>query len=207
MSKIVRFGIIGCGVISRWHADAIESIPNAELIGATDLNKDALKAFTDDYGIKPFYTLEDMLSSGEIDAVSICTPSGLHASQAVQAANAGVHVIVEKPMAITSEQVDAVLEACETNHVKLAVISQLRFSESIKKVKAAIAEDKLGKIVLGDLYMKYHRSPEYYARGGWRGTWEMDGGGALMNQGIHGVDLLQYIMGRKVSIRSGTNPL
>lgn len=200
MPKIIGFGIVGCGVISRWHADAIESIQGAKLIGATDPNEEALKKFTGDYNIRGYSTLEEMLACDEIDAVSICTPSGLHAPQAIQAANAGVNVIVEKPMAITREEIDAVIEACERNDVKLAVVSQLRFSDSVQKVKKAIENQELGNIVLCDLYMKYYRSPDYYATSNWRGTWKMDGGGALMNQGIHGVDILQYIMGPVKSV-------
>lgn len=200
MPKIIGFGIVGCGVISRWHADAIESIQGAKLIGATDPNEEALKKFTGDYNIRGYSTLEEMLACDEIDAVSICTPSGLHAPQAIQAANAGVNVIVEKPMAITREEIDAVIEACEKNDVKLAVVSQLRFSDSVQKVKKAIENQELGNIVLCDLYMKYYRSPDYYATSNWRGTWKMDGGGALMNQGIHGVDILQYIMGPVKSV-------
>lgn len=200
MPKTIGFGIVGCGVISRWHADAIGCIEGAKLVGATDLNVDSLKKFTGDYNIKGYSTLEDMLNCDEIDAISICTPSGLHAPQAIQAANAGVNVIVEKPMAITREEVDAVIEACENNNIKFSVISQLRFSDAVSKVKRAIDNQELGKIVLCDLYMKYNRSPEYYATSNWRGTWEMDGGGALMNQGIHGIDILQYIMGPVKSI-------
>ncbi|NMA94483.1 MAG: Gfo/Idh/MocA family oxidoreductase, partial [Clostridiales bacterium] len=200
MSRPVRFGIVGCGVISRWHADSIESIDNAKLIGATDPNTDALHSFIQDYGIKGFATLEEMLKSDEVNAISICTPSGLHAPQAILAANYGVNVIVEKPMAITLREIDEIIRACEKSGIKFSVISQLRFSETVQRVRQAVKEKEIGDVMLCDLYMKYYRSPDYYASSSWRGTWDMDGGGALMNQGIHGIDVLQYIMGPVKSI-------
>lgn len=196
----IRFGIIGCGTISGWHANAINSLDGAELAGVYDYNGSAAESFAGKYGTKVFDTLEQLILSDDIDAVCICTPSGLHARQAVMAAKAGKHVIVEKPMALNPEEADKVIEAVEAGGVKLAVISQLRFSPAVKKLKEAVDSGLLGKIVMGDIYMKFHRSQEYYDKGGWRGKWAMDGGGALMNQGIHGVDLLQYIMGPVESV-------
>jgi UDP-N-acetyl-2-amino-2-deoxyglucuronate dehydrogenase len=138
---------------------------------------------------------EALLSREDIEIVSICTPSGFHAIDAIKAAKAGKHVIVEKPMAITHEQINDILKACAENNVKMQVISQMRFKENVLKTKQAIESGKLGKLVLGDVSMKYFRSQEYYDTGGWRGTWKLDGGGALMNQGIHGIDTLQFLMG------------
>jgi len=198
--KKYGFGIIGCGAIARHHADAISKIENAYLAGVTDNVKASCERFVKDFPCKIFDTVEDMLACDEVQIVSICTPSGLHAPIAVKAANAGRHILVEKPMAITKEQLHDMIEAAENNHVKVAVISQLRFCESVQKVKKAIDNGELGKIILGDVYMKYYRSPEYYASAGWRGTWAMDGGGALMNQGIHGIDVLQYLVGPVKSV-------
>lgn len=194
------FGIIGCGAIAKFHADAIQKIENSYLVGVTDNVMASCDRFVKDFPCKIFATLEEMLACDDVEIVSICTPSGLHAPIAVKCANAGKHILVEKPMAITTQQLDDMISAAESNNVKVAVISQLRFSESVQKVKAAIDAGKLGKIVLGDVYMKYYRSPEYYASAGWRGTWEMDGGGALMNQGIHGIDVLQYLVGPVKSV-------
>lgn len=202
----LKFGIIGCGLISNWHADAINVIEGAELAGATDVNENARKAFTGKYGIKAYDSVEALLES-DVDIVSVCTPSGLHAPLAIQVANAGKHVIVEKPMAITLKQADDIIEACEKNNVKVAVISQLRYSESVKKIKEAINSNLLGRIVTADVYMKFYRSQEYYDKGGWRGTWKMDGGGALMNQGIHGIDLLCHLMGRVKKVSAFTRTL
>ncbi|NMB96305.1 MAG: Gfo/Idh/MocA family oxidoreductase [Clostridiaceae bacterium] len=190
----LKFGIIGCGLISNWHADAILRIEGAELAAATDVSEKSRKAFSEKYKVKVFDTVEKLLAS-DIDVVSICTPSGLHAPFSVQAANAGKHVIVEKPMAITLKQADEIIEATEKNNVKVSVISQMRFAPAVQNLKKAIDDNLLGRLVSGDMYMKFLRTQEYYDKGGWRGTWNMDGGGALMNQGIHGVDLLCYIMG------------
>lgn len=191
----LRFGIIGCGVVSDWHAKAILQIEGAELVGATDVNKKAREDFSSKYKIKSFDSVKELLSSDDVDAVCVCTPSGLHAPLSIKAANAGKHIVVEKPMAITLEEADRIIEACEKNNVKASVVSQLRFADSIINLKEAVDKGMLGKLISGDVYMKFYRSQEYYDKGGWRGTWKMDGGGALMNQGIHSVDLIQYIMG------------
>ncbi|HOJ11367.1 MAG TPA: Gfo/Idh/MocA family oxidoreductase [Clostridiales bacterium] len=203
----LRFGIIGCGLISNWHADAILQIEGTQLVGATDVNEKARAAFALKYNILAFNSVEELLASDDVDIVCICTPSGLHAPLAVKAANAGKHVIVEKPMAITLKQADNIIEACEKNNIKTTVISQSRFTNSICKLKNAVDKGLLGRLVSGDAYMKFYRSREYYDSGGWRGTWEMDGGGALMNQGIHSVDLIQYIMGPVKTIFAYTRTL
>lgn len=198
--RIVSFGMIGCGTISEWHAQAIEKIDGARLVAVTDLNEAARAAFAQKYQARAFDSVEALLAEPSIDVVSICTPSGLHAPLAVQAAGRGKNIVVEKPMAITPAQLDAVMTACRVNHVKLSVIAQLRFSDAVRQLNAAVGDGALGRLVMADLSMKYYRSQEYYDRGGWRGTWKMDGGGALMNQGIHGVDLMQYVMGPVKSV-------
>lgn len=203
----INFGIIGCGMIANWHAGAIKAVEGAELAGFTDINLEGSNSFADKYGVKAYESLECMLSDKNIDAVCICTPSGLHAPQAIMAAEAGKHVIVEKPMALSLAEADEVIRACEVNKVKMGVISQLRFSPAVRKLKEAVENGLLGKIVTGDIYMKFHRSQDYYDAGGWRGTWKMDGGGALMNQGIHGIDLLRYIMGPVRTISAHTRTL
>ena len=200
MAKIIKFGIIGCGVISNWHAQAIAEIDGAELVGVTDVYEPARTAFAEKYSVKAYDSVEALLADPEIDAVSICTPSGLHAPLAISCANAGKSVVVEKPMALTKKEIDDILEACEKNHVKMSVISQLRFSKPVQALKKAVDDGVLGKIMVADLSMKFYRSQEYYDKGGWRGTWKMDGGGALMNQGIHGIDILQYVMGPVKSV-------
>ncbi len=195
MKKEIRFGIIGCGTISNWHADAIAEIEGATLVGVTDVYEPARIAFAEKRGVKAYESAEALLADAEIDCVCICTPSGLHAPLAIAAANAGKHAVVEKPMALTHEEIADLVEAFEKNNVKLGVVSQLRFSAAVQALKKAVDSGALGKIVVADLSMKFFRSQEYYDKGGWRGTWKMDGGGALMNQGIHGIDILQYVMG------------
>lgn len=205
--KQLGFGIIGCGVISDWHARSVQAIDGAELIGAADLNEAARKSFAERYGIRAFDSIEDLLACPEISVVSICVPSGLHAPLAIQAANAGKNIIVEKPMALTVSEADEVIAACEKNGVKVAVISQIRFTEAIRVLKKAINDGTFGRIVTGDVFMRYYRSPEYYASSAWRGTYKMDGGGALMNQGIHGIDCLQYVMGDIKSVMASAKTL
>ena len=200
MEKVVKFGIIGCGVISGWHAQAIDSVEGAKLYGVTDVSEQSRVEFAKKFDARPYASVEELLAEPEIDVVCICTPSGLHAPLAIAAANAGKHIVVEKPMAITHEQIAGILEACKENNVKMSVVSQLRFTAAVQTVKKAIEDGRLGKVVLCDLDMKFFRSQEYYNSGGWRGTWALDGGGALMNQGIHGVDVMQYIMGPVKSI-------
>lgn len=201
--KTINYGIIGCGLIADWHAQSVkilEKTKPVKLYAVTDTVAERAKTFADKYGIKVFASVEEMLSSPEIDVVSICTPSGFHSSLACDAARHGKNIVVEKPMAITKEQLDEVEKTCDRYNVKLSSISQLRYENGIVKTREAIISGKLGKMVCGDVYMKMYRSKEYYANGGWRGTIKLDGGGALMNQGIHGVDLLQYIMGPVKSV-------
>lgn len=206
MTATVRFGLIGCGMIARLHAGAIREIPGAELGGAFDPVPGRAEAFMNEQGGKPYPSVEALLADPAIDAVCICTPSGTHAELAVQAAEAGKHVVVEKPMAITLEQLWKVKETCRKTGVKFCCISQLRFTRDYRLIREAVAEGRLGRLVCGDIYMKYYRDEAYYAGSSWRGTLAMDGGGALMNQGIHGVDLVQSIMGpvKSVFARSRT---
>lgn len=195
-----QFAIIGCGAVSQFHAKAIQSLEDGNLYCVYDTRKERAEKFAKEYDCKVFATLEELFACEEVNVVNICVPSGLHAELAIKAARSGKHVIVEKPMAITKEQLDNIVQAAEENKTKVAVITQLRFTPAIQKAKAAIDSGRLGKILLADFRGKYYRSPEYYAAGGWRGTWAMDGGGALMNQGIHGIDLIQYLMGGVKSV-------
>lgn len=194
------FGIIGCGMIANWHASAIEEIEEAELRGVFGATKAETDAFAEKRGTVAYYNLDDLLKNDDINIVCICTPSGLHADLAINAANAKKHIVIEKPMAITKEQLDSIISACEANGVKATVISQLRFTDAIKKVKSAIDSGLLGKIFVANAHMKFYRSPEYYKKASWRGTWALDGGGALMNQGIHGIDMLTYLAGPVKSV-------
>ena len=195
MADKIRFGILGCGTIARFHADAIGSIEEAELVGAASAIPAEVQQFSQQYNVKGYDSYEEMLADESIDAICVCTPSGFHADNALQALRAGKHVVLEKPMAFTREQTREICAEVEKSGCKLTVICQLRFAENIRKVKKLVEEKAFGDLVFCDLYMKYWRSPEYYATSPWKGTRKLDGGGALMNQGIHGIDLLLYLVG------------
>lgn len=195
MKKIWNFGILGCGLVANIHTEALSRIEEANLIGVADNNLAAAESFAQKQGVKAYENYAEMLSDPEVDVVCVCTPSCFHAQNAIEALRHGKHVVLEKPMALTPEEADEVIAVCEETGKYLTVISQLRFSEDIVKVKKLIEEKAFGKISLCNLYMKYWRSKEYYASSSWKGTKKFDGGGALINQGIHGVDLLEYIMG------------
>ena len=201
------FGIIGCGMISRFHAKAIEDLPNASLVGCWNRTPESATKLADETGCTAFETLDEMLASPDIHVVTIGTASGAHLDPAVAAAKAGKHVIIEKPLEVTLERCDQIIQACEENNVKLATIFPSRFHESARLMKQAVEENKFGQVTLGDAYVKWYRSQEYYDSGAWRGTWELDGGGALMNQAIHSVDLLYWFMGPVKSIMAQTATL
>ena len=192
--KIHNFALIGCGAIAKVHIDVIEAVEGARAIGVYDKNVEFAERFAKEHGIKVFSTMEELLAS-DAETVAICTPSGLHAPLAIRCMEAGKHVVVEKPIALTAEDCDRLLEVVKTTGKICAPISQLRFYEDIRYAKEILDGGLLGKPILCDLYMKYHRSREYYANSSWRGTFAMDGGGALMNQGIHGVDVMHFLMG------------
>ena len=206
VKKKIKFGILGCGMIAGVHADAISRIENAELVGVADSNYDFAINFAKKLNVKAFNGYEDMLSS-DIDAVCICTPSCFHAQNAIYALDSGKHVVVEKPMALSSKDADLVIEKAKEKNRLVTVISQLRFSDDIVNVKKHIENGDFGTITLAELDMKYYRSPEYYSSSPWKGTLKFDGGGALMNQGIHGVDLLQYVMGGVKKVVGATKTL
>ena len=199
--KTYNFAILGCGVISKTHALAIDSIENATLVGVADNNVEYARSFAQKNGVKAYENYQELLQDESVDVVCICTPSGFHASNAIDALNAGKHVVLEKPMSISNEWADKVIEACERTGKKLTVISQFRFSDDIIRVKKLIEEKAFGKISLCTLTMKYYRNPEYYSSSSWRGTLKFDGGGALINQGIHGVDMLDYIVGPITNVK------
>jgi predicted dehydrogenase len=205
MTKNVKFGILGCGMIASIHADAIKNIENATLVGVADNNVEFARKFASKHSVKAFDCYEQMLKS-DIDVVCICTPSYFHAQNAIDALNSGKHVVVEKPMALCVADADRVDEASKRNNKLVTVISQLRFSDDVVRLKEYVESGAFGKISLCTLTMKYYRSKEYFASSNWKGTLKFDGGGALMNQGIHGVDLMQYIMGgvKNVSGKIGT---
>lgn len=199
--KQTKIAIYGCGTIAEVHAKAISEIPEAELFAVCDLNTKAAEAFAERHGTRTFADLDEMLLCDEVDAVSICTPNGTHAPLATRALLSGKHVILEKPMAISVVECDTIIDAARKSGRKITVISQMRTSPDVLRAKEIIDSGALGKIILSELNMRYFRPAEYF-KGSWRGTKKMDGGGALMNQGVHGVDLLSYLMGEAKCVNS-----
>ena len=204
---VLRFGIIGCGMIADFHARAINDIRGAKLVSCFGRGAASATDFAGNHNCKPYTDLSEMLANPELDVVTVCTPSGAHLEPAVAAANAGKHVIVEKPLEVTLARCDAIIEACKANKVHLFTVFPSRFHESSKLLKAAVDKKKFGKLSIGDAYVKWFRTQEYYDSGAWRGTWKLDGGGALMNQAIHTVDLLSWLMGPVVEITAQADML
>ena len=206
MEKTLNFAIVGCGVIGPTHARSISHIPGAKLMAVCDIVAEKAQCLAETYGIDAYTDYKEMLQRNDIDVINVTVPSGLHAQVGIAAAQAGKHVIVEKPIDVTLEKADALIQACRTAGVKLSSISQHRFDKAIMDVKQAIAENKLGTLNFGAAHTKWFRAQAYYDGDDWRGTWALDGGGALMNQGIHYVDLLQYLVGpvAEVSAYSAT---
>ncbi len=205
--KRIRFGIVGCGMIAHTHAKAIHTIPGTALVGVCDRDEGRSRQFGAMYGAASYPTLSDMLHTGEIDAVCICTPSGAHMTDALQVMEAGCHVLIEKPMALTPADCDRLLTARDKYGITAGVMSQIRYARDTGRVRNLVQSGALGKIVTAELSMKYHRSPDYYAASPWRGTYAHDGGGALMNQGIHGIDMLLHIMGNVTQVYGLTRTL
>jgi predicted dehydrogenase len=201
------FGIIGCGMIANFHAKAINDIRGAKLVACYDTFTSAADRLAASTGCRAYHELDDMLADPNIHVVTIGTPSGAHMEPAVEAARAGKHVIVEKPLEITLKRCDAIIDACAKAGVKLSTIFPSRFHDSAIELKRAVDAKRFGRLTLGDAYVKWFRQQAYYDSGAWRGTWEMDGGGALMNQAIHSVDLLTWLMGPVVEIRAQTATL
>jgi predicted dehydrogenase len=201
---MLGFGIIGCGMISRFHARAIGDVRGAKLVACYDQFPAAADKLAEATGCKAYHTLDEMLADPAVDVVTIGTPSGAHTEPAVAAARAGKHVIVEKPLEITLRRCDAIIDACRKSGVVLSTIFPSRFHDAAQVLKRAVAEGRFGRLTLGDAYVKWYRSQAYYDSGAWRGTWELDGGGALMNQAIHSVDLLTWLMGPVVEVRAKT---
>ena len=205
--KTYGFGIIGCGMISDFHSAAIADIKNGKLVAVSSRKAENSQRLVDRYSIQAYSDYNEMLNRDDIDIVCICTPSGAHMEPAVAAAEAGKHVIIEKPLEITLERCDAIIESCEKANVRLCAIFNSRFSDASQLVKDTVSSGRLGQLTLGDAYVKWYRSQDYYDSGDWRGTMELDGGGALMNQSIHAIDFLQYVMGPVESIQAFTDTL
>jgi UDP-N-acetyl-2-amino-2-deoxyglucuronate dehydrogenase len=201
------FGIVGCGMIANFHARAIADLRGAALVGCYSRRAEQAEKFAAEHGCQSHATLEAMLADPSIHLVTICTPSGAHLEPALAAARAGKHVIVEKPLEITLKRCDKMIDACAKRGVTLATIFPSRFHRSAGLLKQAAEAGRFGTITLAEAYVKWYRSQAYYDSGAWRGSWELDGGGALMNQAIHSIDLLSWLIGPVREIRAQTATL
>ncbi len=195
MAKTYGFGIVGAGMIGSYHADAIKQLPNARLVAVCDHMSGLAQKFGEKCACSGICNMEEFMSHPEIDVVTVATPSGIHADVAISAAQHGKHCIVEKPLDVTLERIDAAITAHEKAGTRLGGIFNFRYTKTARLFKDAIEKGRFGKLTFGMAYGPWWRDQAYYDKGGWRGTWQMDGGGALMNQGIHTIDLLQWLMG------------
>jgi UDP-N-acetyl-2-amino-2-deoxyglucuronate dehydrogenase len=200
----VHVGILGGGNISETHARAALEIPGVRIAAVHGANRDKLAALAALCGAPAYDRFDDFLAHRPMDLVAIGSPSGLHATQGIAAARSGLHVLVEKPLDIALDASDALIAAADEAGVKLGVFFQDRFKPDLVRLKGLLDEGRLGRPLLVDARVPWYRPPEYYAASRWRGTWALDGGGALMNQGIHTVDLLIWFMGGVRRVQSLT---
>ncbi len=196
----IRVALVGCGKVAGIHAAALASLPEASLVAVCDINLERVFAFASKNRVQPFTDLGKMLRETRPEAVIIGTPHPLHAEAAVRAAEAGVHVLVEKPLAANLADCDAMLAAARKNNVTLGVISQRRFYEPVQRMKRAIDEGKIGKPSLGVFIQYSWRDAAYYTSDPWRGKWDTEGGGVLVNQSPHQLDILLWLMGPAVEV-------
>lgn len=191
----LRTGVIGYGKVAHLHAQALRSLPMSEFVAVCGRSAERAQAFAQQYGAAAFTSVRDMIEQAGVQAVVICTPHPAHAGPAVEAASLGAHVLVEKPLASTLADCDAMIDAAQRAGVKLGVVSQRRFYEPVQRVRAAIDAGKIGRPVLGTVVMYGWRDEAYYRSDPWRGQWIAEGGGVLVNQAPHQLDLLQWLMG------------
>jgi predicted dehydrogenase len=187
--------IVGLGMIASTHAEALASIPRARLVGVFDAVAAPVRIFATRYGVRPYASLEDLLEDPDVDIVSICTPHPTHAAIATRAAAAGRHVLVEKPLAPSLADCDAMIDAAAKSSVQLGVVSQRRWYPPVQRVHEAITQGKIGDPILAEVTLLGWRDEAYYRMAPWRGTWSGEGGGVMVNQASHHLDLLIWSMG------------
>ncbi|MFO7895994.1 MAG: Gfo/Idh/MocA family oxidoreductase [Candidatus Cloacimonadales bacterium] len=204
---MIKFGLIGCGRISQKHFEAIAEIDGAKIISCADLKAERAQAASEKYKTESYYqNYQEMLEKEDLDAVLICTPSGLHPEMGIAAAQHKINVITEKPMGIDLVSADKLVKACDDNQVELFVVKQNRLNPSIQLLKKAIDKGRFGRIFSANATVRWTRPQAYYDMAKWRGTWEFDGG-AFMNQASHYMDLIQWLMGPIESVMSFTATL
>ncbi|MCY3765099.1 MAG: Gfo/Idh/MocA family oxidoreductase [Gemmatimonadetes bacterium] len=204
--RTIGFAMIGCGVVADYHIGAVQESDGAELVGVYSRSETRARTTGEAHGVPWFTDHEAILRRPEVDVVCICTPSGVRIPIVTDAAEAGKHLIVEKPLDVSIRNMDRIIRAAGDAGVKLMGVFQLRYGQAVNRVRNAVQAGALGRMVLADAYIKWFRPQDYYDADDWRGNWAMEGGGALMTQGSHTVDLLQWIMGpvKRVYARMGT---
>jgi UDP-N-acetyl-2-amino-2-deoxyglucuronate dehydrogenase len=200
----VKVGILGGGNISDTHARAARAIPGVEIAAVYGANREKAERLAQAYGGVVYGDVDQFLDHRPLDIVAIGSPSGLHADQAIAAVRRGLHVLSEKPLDVTTAKVDSVIAAAETGGVKVGVFFQDRLKPDIAAMKSMIASGRLGNPIFAAGHVRWYRPPEYYGTSRWRGTWALDGGGALMNQAIHTVDVLQWLFGPVAQVGART---
>ena len=202
-SNKTGFAILGAGMIAGFHARAIaeNASRGARLVAVGHYRPERFADIEQSFGV-PCMSEAELLDNRDVDVVCICTPSGQHSAQTIRAAEAGKHVLVEKPMAVTLDDADAMIAACQKQQVNLGVIFPNRTKPLFQEVFRAVKSGQLGELTLGLVTLPFYRSQAYYDQAAWRGTWALDGGGVLMNQGIHQIDLLTWFMGDPVEIHA-----
>lgn len=200
----VHVGLIGGGNISETHARAANAIPEVSVVAIYGTNQAKVAGLAQEHAAKPYTDFEAFLNHRPLDLVTIGSPSGLHAAQGIAAAKRGLHVLTEKPIDISTQRADELIAAAESSGVKLGVMFQDRCKPDIRRMKQWIDEGVLGKVLLAEARVKWYRPPEYYSDSKWRGTLALDGGGALINQGVHTVDLLLWMLGDVVGVQART---
>ena len=203
MAREFRIALVGCGRISANHFQAIRKVDGLALAAVADIVPERARAAGEAEGVPSFASLEEMLRKVDCDAVAIATPSGLHPEHGIAAARAGKHVVVEKPMAISLDGADELVQACDDARVHLFVVKQNRLNPPVKLLKRAIDRGRFGRIYLVNTTVRWSRPQEYYDQAPWRGTWKYDGG-AIMNQASHYVDLVQWLLGNVDSVVAKT---
>lgn len=193
-NRKIGFGIIGTGAIAAHHAASIKELDGCELVAVCSSTEQRAAAAAPKFGVRAYHQLDDFLAREEIEAVAICTESGNHLEPAIAAARAGKHVLIEKPLEVSLERADRMISVCRAQGVKLGCVFQNRFKPGYRQMKAAVEAGLLGRLLMGNAYIKWYRAPAYYQTSNWKGTLKGDGGAALINQGIHTIDLLLDIM-------------
>jgi UDP-N-acetyl-2-amino-2-deoxyglucuronate dehydrogenase len=204
---MIHIGLIGAGNITETHARAARAIPDVTIVAIFGTNSEKLSRLARDFNARPYADFHAFLSHRPMDLVILGSPSGLHAEQGIAAAQRGLHVLTEKPIDITTQRADALIAAADKAKIKLGVIFQDRLKADIRRLKQWFGSGALGKPLFVDARVKWYRPPEYYSGSKWRGTFALDGGGALINQGIHTVDLLVWLFGDVARVQARTATL